>query len=126
MLLPCQQELKTPLPLQMRSFNDLPFLPIEHDIVYQHEDWEEDGRIAHRSLEVGDLLSGVVVDQYLHAGAFVDCCCEYNGCAHTCCRRMAPLLTRAGLLAAASSGFPSATGQAWRTQSASAGRWTLW
>jgi hypothetical protein len=77
----------------MRSFNDLPFLPIEHDIVYQHEDWEEDGRIAHRSLEVGDLLSGVVVDQYLHAGAFVDCCCEYNGCAHTCGRRMAPLLT---------------------------------
>lgn len=73
------QELKRPLPSELRSFNDLPFLPIEHDIVYQHEDWEADCRIAHRSLEVGDLLSGVVVDQYLHAGAFVDCCCEYNG-----------------------------------------------
>ena len=79
-----QQELKTPLPEQLFSFNDLTFLPMDHDIVYQHEDWEEDGRIAHRSLEVGDLLSGVVIDQYLHAGAFVDCCCEYNGCELVC------------------------------------------
>ena len=89
-----QQELKTPLPEQLFSFNDLTFLPMDHDIVYQHEDWEEDGRIAHRSLEVGDLLSGVVVDQYLLAGAFVDCCCEYNGRAPRARARLARWLTR--------------------------------
>ena len=119
------QELKRPLPLQMRSFNDLPFLPVEHDIVYQHEDWEEDGRIAHRSLEVGDLLSGVVVDQYLHAGAFVDCCCEYNGYARTAGSCGLWPLTRTAPRAA-SSGFRSETGLAWKTRSHSARPWTSW
>ena len=73
--------------LRMISWDDLPTPPEDQDLVYQHADWEEDGRTAHADLRAGQTLTGVIVDQHLYHGAFVDCGTEYNGCAKRTCVR---------------------------------------
>jgi hypothetical protein len=62
------------------KWDDLPPPPMDEDIVFQHPNWEQDDRVAHSALEVGRTLTGIVVDQHLYHGAFVDCGTEYNGC----------------------------------------------
>ena len=71
-----------PPDLEIIKWDDLPTPPLDEDIVFQHPDWEEDGRRAHASLTPGETLTGIVVDQHLYHGAFIDCGTEYNGCAH--------------------------------------------
>jgi hypothetical protein len=69
--------------LQVIKWDDLPTPPMDEDIVFQHPDWEEEGRVAHSALQVGSTLTGIVVDQHLYHGAFIDCGAEYNGCVRT-------------------------------------------
>ena len=70
--------------LRVLKWDDLPTPPMDEDIVFQHPAWEESGRTAHVALEVGQTLQGLIVDQHLYHGAFVDCGAEYNGCARAC------------------------------------------
>lgn len=75
--------------LLVTSWDDMPRPPPDSDIVFQHPNWEADGRLAHASLVVGQVLEGYISDQHVYNGAFVDCGTEYNGCA---ARLQAPYL----------------------------------
>jgi hypothetical protein len=80
--------------LFVSSWDDMPRPSLETDIVFQHADWEADGRLAHASLTVGQVLEGFISDQHVYNGAFVDCGTEYNGCAAQSTARVGSPLTR--------------------------------